>query len=305
MPSIGSRITRLLVKYYLAPKFAPDRSIEEQRRALCSVSKLARLPRGTSVERVSLGTIPAEWVRAPSVPEGEGAVILYFHGGGFFIGSCETHRELVTRISKASNVRILQIEYRLAPEHKFPAANEDCLTAYRYLIDQGISPKSIVLGGDSAGGCLTIMTLLSLRDAGDPLPAAAFMLSPVGDCVHYDGESYQSRAELDPWLNQEGLELTMGYYHDDVEEKPPILSPIRQDLGGLPPLLIQVGDDEILLSDSIRMAERAKEAGVDVILEKWDYMWHVFQSFAVTVPEGRRAIKNIGAFVHEHIGRIV
>ena len=125
MPSIGSRITRLFVKHYLAPKFAPDRSIEEQRQALCNVSKLARLPRGTIVEEVLLGDIPAEWVKAPTVPEGEGAVILYFHGGGFFIGSCETHRELVARISKASGVRVLDIEYRLAPEHKFPAANED------------------------------------------------------------------------------------------------------------------------------------------------------------------------------------
>ena len=305
MPSIGSRIGRLFVKYYLAPKFAPDRSVEEQRQALCNATKLARLPRGTSVEEEWLGDIPGEWIKAPSVPEGEGAVILYFHGGGFFSGSCETHRELAARISKASGVRVLDIEYRLAPEHKFPAANEDCLTAYRWLIGQGISPQSIVLGGDSAGGCLTIMTLLSLRDAGDPLPAAAFMLSPVGDCVHYDGESYQSRAESDPWLNQEGIELTIGYYHDDMEEKPPILSPIRQDLGGLPPLLIQVGDHEVLLSDSTRMAERAEKVGVDVTLEKWDYMWHVFQSFAVIVPEARRAIENIGAFVHEHIGRIM
>ncbi|RYD05014.1 hypothetical protein N752_11665 [Desulforamulus aquiferis] len=194
------------------------------------------------------------------------------------------------------------MEYRLAPEHKYPAANEDCLAAYRWLIKSGISAKDIVIGGDSAGGSLTLMTLLSLRDTGDTLPAAAFMLSLWGDLINFDGESYKTRAEMDFMNSLESSQICSDMFIGTLPTKPLILSPIWENLEGIPNLLIQVGDHEILLSDSTRLSERAKEAGVDVKLEVWDNMWHVFQLFAPYVPEANQAINNIGKFVKNNFG---
>lgn len=260
------------------------------------------VPRGTSVTKTTIAELPAEWIRAANVPEGNKPVILYFHGGGFVSGSCDTHRGLVVSISKASRTRVLLIEYRLAPENKYPAANDDCLAAYRFLINNGISSKNIILGGDSAGGALVLMTLLSLRDAGDQLPAAAFLLSPLGDLINFDGESYKSRAKVDPFYNNNESSHTMSdYYIDNLTVKPPILSPIKQNLAGLPNLLIQVGDHEVLLNDSTRLAERAKAVGVDVTLEIWPKMWHVFQGFASMMPEAKQAVDKIGEFIRKNL----
>ncbi len=278
------------------------RSIEEIRQEYIATAKNLELPHGTTVDRVFIESLPAEWVKAVNVPDDQEQVILYFHGGGFFSGSCENHRNFASIISEACGVRVLLVEYRLAPEHNYPAANDDCLAAYRWLIKSGISAKDIVIGGDSAGASLTLMTLLSLRDAGEALPAAAFMISLWGDLVNFDGGSYKNRAELDFMCSLEGNQISSDYYFGSLTVKPPILSPIRQNLEGLPNLLVQVGDHEILLSDSTRLAERAKEAGVDVTgvdvtLEIWDNMWHIFQFFAPFVPEGNQAIKNISKFV--------
>jgi len=278
-------------------------TVEQMRQEFTAMNKKVKLPHGTTVDKVVIADyLPAEWVKAANVPEEKEQVILYFHGGGFTIGSCDTHRNLAALISGAGGVRVLVVEYRLAPEHKYPAANEDCLAAYRWLIENGVSAKNIVIGGDSAGGTLTLMTLLSLRDAGDPLPAAAFMLSPVGDLINFDGESYTSRAELDPMCSLKSSQIIADYFIGPLTVKPPILSPIRQNLGGLPSLLIQVGDHEVLLSDSTRLAERAKEAGVDVTLEVWDNMWHGFQALAAILPEAEQAMNNIGEFIKKHLG---
>ena len=278
-------------------------TVEQIRQTWTAMAKQVDLHPGTTVDKVIIANLPAEWVKAANVPEGNEQMILYFHGGGFTFGSCDTHRNLATIISEASGVRVLLVEYRLAPEHKYPAANDDCLAVYRWLIENGVSAKNIVIGGDSAGGGLTLMTLLSLRNAGDPLPAAAFILSPFGlDLINFDGESYISRAELDPVCSLKGCQISANYYIDSLTIKPPILSLINQNLSGLPSLLIQVGDHEVLLSDSTRFAERAREAGVDVKLEVWDNMWHVFQAFAAFVPEAKQAIDNIGTFVQKHLG---
>ena len=277
------------------------KTVEEVREVFSAQGKQEKLPTDTVVEKVIVANLPAEWVRAPNVPIGNEQTILYFHGGGFFCGSCDSHRNLAAAISAASGIRVLVLEYRLAPEHQYPAANKDAVAAYRWLITNGIAAENIVIGGDSGGGGLTLMTLLSLRDSGDPLPAAAFLLSPWADLIHLDGESYTTRAEIDPVGTFKTNQIAASYYIGSLKVKPPLLSPINQDLGGLPPLLIQVGDHDILLSDSTRLVERAKAAGVDVTLEVWDNMWHVFHFFAAIVPEAQQAIDNIGKFVQKKL----
>ncbi len=302
MPSIGYYVMRSIVKYKLRPTLS--RSVEVQRKALDATVKMGKLPPGGTFKKGSLGGIPAEWVTTPDVSEEKKSVILYFHGGGFYEGSCETYRAFAGQLSLASGTRVLTVDYRLAPENKYPAANEDCLGAYRWLLKNGVSAKDIIIGGDSAGGTLTLMTLLSLRDAGDQLPAAAFTLSAVTDYIDFDGESYASRAKLDPLMSSmDKVKVNMDRYLDPSKQKetPSIFSPLKQDLRGLPPLLLQVGDHEILLSDSVRFAERAKKAGVDTTLEIYPNMFHCFQLTFFLMPEAKKAITNIGSFIQKHI----
>jgi len=300
-PSFRSHLARLTVKYYLAPAYSGSSTVNQTRGALRKISRLAWLPWGTKVKEVQMSGVKGELVRSSRVSNRSEKIILYLHGGGFFSGSPATHRELAARISKASGLSVLVPDYRLAPEHKYPAANEDCLKVYRWLLRNGYSPRHIVIGGDSAGGCLTLMTLLSVRDAGEPMPAAAFLLSPLTDAVQFDGESMKTRANMDPWFQPEALAKHIEHYIGDIEPVPAILSPARQNLAGLPPMLIQVGEEEILLSDSKRLAKRAREAGVVVTLEVWDHMWHVFQAFGVIMPESRLATNHIGTFIKSHI----
>ncbi|MBN2158274.1 MAG: alpha/beta hydrolase [Spirochaetes bacterium] len=300
-PSLGARMARMTVKLYLAPAFASEDFVQNVRNRLENISMLALLPPGTSVEEISIGDMKADWICASGVDPKIKKAILYLHGGGFLAGSRNTHREMVVRISKASGIPALVPEYRRAPEHKFPAALDDCLAAYRWLLAQGYTPKNIAIGGDSAGGCLTVMTLLSLRDAGTPLPGAAFLISPLTDAVNFDGESIKTKDGIDPWFNPKDMPRHLGLFTDNYNIKSPLLSPVRQNLAGLPPLLIHVGTDEILLSDSTRLAERAKKAGVDATIRVWDGMWHVFQSFAVIIPEARDAIEEIGEFLKKRI----
>ncbi len=302
-PSLGSRLGRLAVVHYLAPRFTADTSAQDTRQALENIAKLGRLPRGTQVEELSVAGLKAEWVRARNVPDNSNKVLLYLHGGGFFSGSLNTHRSLAAMISKASGLPVLVPEYRLAPEFKYPTANLDCLDAYHWLLEQGYKPENIAIGGDSAGGCLTLMTLLTVRDKNMPMPGAAVLLSPLAEAIYFDGESIITRDEADPWFSADNIGKHVTWFAGEKEQRPPILSPINQDLTGLPPMLIQVGDDEVLLSDSVRLAKRAKEAGVEAQLEVWDDMWHVFQSFAVIVPEARQALASMGAFLNEKIGQ--
>lgn len=282
-----------------------EKTLEQKRQEyMDGMLQTVKLQENISVEKTKIAGLPAEWVKAGNVPGGSRQVLLYFHGGSFFAGSCDTHRGIASSISEAGGIPVLLVEYRLAPEHKYPAANEDCLSAYRWLIENGTSPKDIIIGGESVGATLTLMTLLSLRDAGEPLPAAAFLLSLFGDIMTFDGESYTSRAELDPISTLESSETDRSYYLDSstLAAKPPILSPIRQNLDGLPPLLIQAADHEIVLSDSLRLAERAREVGIDVTLEVWEEMWHCFQAFAALLPEAKQAVHAIGNFARKHLG---
>ncbi|MHA6531978.1 alpha/beta hydrolase [Paenibacillus sp. BAC0078] len=276
------------------------RTVAQIREDLAAAAEsLPRLP-GVQTVKVQIAQLHGEWVDCTdeAAGAGKGKVILYYHGGGFISGTCEIYRDLAARISAASDVRVLTVEYRLAPEHVYPAANEDCLAAYDWLLAEGYSPEDIILGGDSVGASLALMTLITLRDAGKKLPAAAFLLSPHSDLVHLDGESYDSRAEMDPTGSRAGNQRILeDYLGDHAGGMPLLLSPLRADLQGLPPLLIQAGDQEVLLSDAERLAERASTAGVQVTLEIWEDLWSVFQMIAAILPDGQQAIGNIGTYV--------
>ena len=247
-------------------------------------------------EPVDAAGVPAEWFAAAGASGDR--LIYYLHGGGYVVGSVNTHRELLGRISRAAAARVLAIDYRLAPEHPFPAAVEDSVAAYRWLLSTGADPANIVIAGDSAGGGLTVATLVALRDAGDPLPAAAVCISPWTD-MEGSGASMTTKAEVDPMILLEHVSEGAKAYLGGADPRNPLASPIHADLTGLPPLLVQVGTSEVLLDDSTRLAERARAAGVDVTLEPWQEMIHVWHFFALILPEGQQAIDRIGAFVRE------
>lgn len=300
-PSLGSRLARLTIQLCLAPAFARQDPVGAVRSSIAAISRLAPLPGGTSVAKADLPGIAAEWVSGPGADRKRGSALLYIHGGGFFSGSPGTHRELAARISGASGLPLLVVDYRLAPEHRFPAALDDCVAAYNWLLKQGFAPEKLAIGGDSAGGCLTMMTLLTLREKRVPLPSAALLFSPLTDAINFDGESYTTRAGADPWFNPKDVGRHISIFTGTGKNPPAVLSPVRADLKGLPPMLVQVGTDEILLSDSTRLVERAKKAGVDARVHVYDRMYHVFQMFGMIVPEARDAIAEAGAFLKKHV----
>lgn len=279
-----------------------DETFEEIRSAFEGLASMYPVDEAVKREKADANGVPGEWITKAGVPTD--TTILYIHGGGWTIGSVNTHARLVANICAASDARAFSIDYRLAPEYQYPAAPDDCITAYKWLLnEQGVDPANLVIAGDSAGGNLTLVTLLRIRDEGLPLPAAAVCLSPATDFTT-SGESHTTRREADPMLggNPDGMDKVIEAYCPGRDLKEPYLSPLFGDLKGLPPLLIQVGDAEILLSDSVDFAQRAKEAGVDVTLEVWDEMIHVFQFFAPMLPEGVEAINVIGKFVKSHVG---
>jgi len=222
--------------------------------------------------------------------------VLYLHGGGYVIGSPRSHRHLAAAIASAGQATGLLLDYRLAPEHPFPAAVEDATAAYRWLLEQGIAPGHVVIGGDSAGGGLTVATLVALRDAGVPRPAAGVCISPWTDLT-FGGASYRTRAQSDPIVSRPGIDGMAQAYLGATPPRTPLASPLFADLRGLPPLLIQVGSDEVLLDDATELADRAKAAGVDTTLEVWDRMIHVWHWFLPMLDEAQAAIDGIGRFV--------
>ncbi len=247
-------------------------------------------------EKVSANGVDAEWVTAPGAASDR--AVLYLHGGGYVLGSVNTHRDLLGRISRAAQVRVLGLNYRLAPENPFPAAVDDALAGYRFLLDQGFKPARLAVAGDSAGGGLTLGALVAIRDAGLPLPAAGVCLSPWVD-MEAKGESMTTRADKDPIASRDALFMMAQSYLGGKDPKTPLAAPLHADLKGLPPLLIQVGDSEVLLDDSNRIAARARTAGVKVTLEVWPEMIHVWQLFASFLPEGQEAVEVIGKFIRE------
>jgi monoterpene epsilon-lactone hydrolase len=270
-------------------------SIELFRTQTEMMAGIARLPDSVSCEPVNASGIPAEWIVGPDMDTDY--VMLYLHGGGFVAGSIKSHRNLASRIAGASKIRGLIIEYRLAPEHPFPAAVEDATAVYRWLLSvQGIKPENVVLAGDSAGGNLVLACLVQLRNTKVSLPAAAVCLSPCTDLT-LTSASLSANAEIDPVITPEEVEFYRINYLEDADPRNPLASPLYAELHGLPPLFIQVGTAEILLDDSVRFAKRAKAAEVDVTLDVCPDMIHVFAMLAPVVPESQQAISRIAEFI--------
>ena len=256
----------------------------------------APAPAGVTCTPVEAGGVSAEWSVADGADQDK--VILYVHGGGYVMGSAGSHRDMTGRLSQTAGARVLSLNYRLAPEHPFPAPVDDSVAAYRWLLGQGIQASNIAIAGDSAGGGLALAALIAIRDAGEPVPAAGIGISPWVD-MEGTGESMTTRAAVDPVVQKEGLLGMAKLYLGDADPKNPLAAPLHANLAGLPPLLIQVGDSETLLDDATRITERARKADVDVTLKIWDEMPHVWHLFAPILPEGQQAIEEIGAFFKE------
>lgn len=299
MTSLRSRILHQTLQR-VSGALALNLPVQEQRTRLNALARRGiRIPQGVTVRAVQAGGVHAEWIEPVGVDLQK--VILYLHGGGYCICSLDTHRGLAARLALASQARLLCIDYRLAPENPFPAALEDALVAYQWLLSRGTPAKQIAIGGDSAGGGLTLATTIRLRDMGQALPAALFLLSPWTD-LSFSGISIQTRKGVDPIFG--GDDNRLGFapaYLGKSASTNPLISPLFADLHSLPPTLIHVGSDEILLDDSVRLEKKLKTSGISVRLDIWDGMWHVFQIFAPYVPEAQQAICQIGDFVCEQI----
>jgi monoterpene epsilon-lactone hydrolase len=254
---------------------------------------------GVTHEPVVAGGVAAEWTSPQGVePAG---TLLYLHGGGYFQGSIATHRRLVAALSLAAGVRGLSVGYRLAPEHPFPAAVDDAVAAYRWLVSEGAeSPDRIIIAGDSAGGGLTFATLVALRDGGDRLPAGGFGISPWTDLAG-TGESLTTRRDQDPMIDPESMDLTVERYVPEGDRRQPLVSPLYADLAGLPPLLIHVGGAEVLYDDAARMAGAARNAGVEVEFADWDGAFHVWHMMAGMLPEADEAVAAAGAWIAKRL----
>ncbi len=299
MASLRAKAIRWITSRFVKGMDAETIEVQELREKLNRIARLLRTARRVSVETTEISGLYAEWLRPKDAAAGK--VLLYLHGGAYVVGNCGTHRQMVSHIARAAGINALLPEYRLAPEHKFPAAIDDAVNVYRALLADGYGAGDILIAGDSAGGGLTVATLLALRHAGDPMPAAAVLLSPFLD-VTASGESARTRADQDPWFDAKDIPVVArNYCEEGADLRNPLVSPVFANVAGLPPTCIQVGDDEILLSDSTRFAEKMKEAGNEIEIEVWPEMWHVFQIFIGKMPEARRGIRKIGAYIQKQI----
>ncbi|RMG96265.1 MAG: alpha/beta hydrolase [Chloroflexi bacterium] len=272
--------------------------LAQQRAAMEMLAAQTPLPPNVYSEQITADSVSGLLLAAEGARDDR--LLLYFHGGGYVIGSSTTHQDLAWRLSAATQARVFSLDYRLAPEHPFPAAVEDALAAYRWLLTQGFTADRLALAGDSAGGGLVMAVLVALRDAGEPLPATAVCLSPWVDLA-LTGKSLTTNAAADPVITRERLAEYAQLYLGETDPQIPLASPLYADLNGLPPLLIQAGSAEILLDDASRLAARAEAAGVAVTLDIWEEMIHVWQAFAAVVPESQEAIARIGEFVRQYL----
>ncbi|WP_040493036.1 alpha/beta hydrolase [Ilumatobacter nonamiensis] len=295
MTSYRARLMRKAMGRALPDESTP---IDVRRAAMDRLDKLPR-PRKVDYADTSVGGVPAI-VATPTAVEAE-RHILYIHGGAYILGSPKSHIALAARLAKLAEAVVTVIDYRLAPEHPYPAAIDDCVAAYRDIAGR-VDPSRITIAGDSAGGGATLATLCALRDAGDPLPACAYVLSPWTDLTG-SGESVQTLADLDPMIKPQLLGSSAEMYAADTPLDDPGVSPLFADLAGLPPMLIQTGTDEVLLADSTRLAERAAAAGVHVQLDLAEEMWHVYPMFAGVMPEAKEALAYAARFIRAHSPR--
>jgi len=272
-------------------------SLAEIRAGYEQVGTMFPIPPDVKCEPVTAGTVKAEWVTAPGAASDR--AVMHLHGGGYVLGSLNTHRLFAAGLSRAAKARVLLVDYRLAPEHPYPAAVDDATAAYRWLLKQGLAPKRVAISGDSAGGGLTVATLVALRDAGEKLPAAGVCISPWVD-LEGGGDSMTSKASVDPMVTKDGVVELAKLYLGGKDPRTPLAAPLYADLSGLPPLLIVVGTWEVLLDDASRLTERARKAGVDVTYEPAEGMIHLWQvHFAPALDEGRESVERIGEYVRQ------
>lgn len=304
MQSIKSRIllwiirNRHLLEFKLKPEVIDENfSVEKFREGVAKASSRMKMPTDVDAESTKIKEMHAEWI-VPEQFSGD-KVLLYIHGGGFISGSCNSHRTHVAKFAKGAKIKSLLFDYRLAPEHPFPAAVDDCVDTYQWLLDQNYKPDNIVVGGESAGGTLTLSLLLALKEKGIPFPKAAFSISPLTD-VRYQTDSviYNAKKDITPTGN---WDYWMKNYIAENDPLNPLLSPLFGNYKGIPPLYICVGTHEIHLDDCINVANKAKEDGVDVTLVKWEKMVHAFPIMAPLFPEATHALEKICKFVKKHL----
>ena len=295
MISVRSYLTKLILRSYISLVKRDQWTLEKRRRRYeLFRQRFLKTPKNLLCEKVDADGVPGEWLSFPETRNVRS--VLYLHGGGYVMCSIETHRYLIAQLARACNARVLAIDYRLAPEHPYPAALEDATKAYRWLLQQTGDPAKIAVMGDSAGGGLVVSLLIALREKNQPLPATAVCLCPWVDLTA-SGESMQSKAQEEIIIPVKHIHQAIDAYAAGTDLKTPTLSPIFADLTGLPPMLIQVGTAEILLDDAKRLAARARACGVDADLEIWQDMIHVWHFFSRVMPEARQAIARIGEYV--------
>jgi len=271
----------------------------ERRKRLDDVGSVWPVAEDVELTAIDVDGVPGEWSIAPDSDPSR--VLMFFHGGGYCSGSIVSHRRLVTEAGRAAGARTLAIGYRLAPEHPFPAAYEDALTAWRFLRDRNVPAAHIALGGDSAGAALTVALITRLRDAHEELPGCAFLISPWTDLT-MSGSTLSSKEAVDPLIHKQYLiELADAYLPAGIDRKDPRVSPLYADFSGFPPTLIQVGSAETLLDDATRFAAVAGAADVRVTLEIWPHMIHAWALWNAHLEQGRRALASAGAFIRENL----
>ena len=278
--------------------FPVDSSVDEQRELLREAISAQRLPAEVTVTRAALGPIPTAEITVDGIEARH--VVLYFHGGVYVMGDAFLAAGLASQVGRRTHAKVISVDYRLAPEHPYPAAIDDALAAYEALLQTGVAPSDIVFAGESAGGGLAIATLVNARDHGLPMPAAAFVMSPYVDLT-LAGPSMEARRAVDPLLSRELLQPRVGDYTAGQDAALPLISPVFADLSGLPPLIIQAGSHEVLLDDAVRLAQQAATADVDVTLEITPGVPHVFQAYHPILDEAAAALDRAGQLLSAHL----
>lgn len=298
--SIRSALISAVLRRTLKKQFDNVGNVAEFRENMAKAGGLStKIPANvfvTSLEvPVESGTaIPCEWVQMEE--ESAKPVLLYLHGGGYVFGGLDSHRDIAWRLAEAGDVRVLVVDYRLAPEHPFPAALEDSIECYRWLLNQGITPEQIAIGGDSAGGGLSVATLVNIKNLGLPMPNCSILMSPWTD-LSASGDSVQANANSDVMLTPGALVTMSDHYLGERDHTAPLASPLFADLSGLPATFVQASESEILLSDAQRLVTKIVAAGGEAKLETWPKMPHVWQVLASRIPEGKAAIVKLGEFL--------
>jgi acetyl esterase/lipase len=293
-PSAKAYIMKKLVRF--VGREIRKKNLKQVRSLWEAEARRVKPPKNMEISRINIAGVKCEWI-SPADYKGN-KIIIYFHGGGYVLGSVNTARGFAIQLARYCEEKVLTVDYRLAPENPFPAALEDAMLVYHGLLEQDVSPNDIILMGDSAGGGLSLAAVLSLKDINEPLPGAVICLSPWTDLAA-TGESNKLNAKLDPIFGGGGGVINPRDYAGSEELTNPLISPLYGDYDNFPPILIHVGTDEVILDDSIRLAEKAIEAGVHVSIKVWKGMWHVFTTQGNGLPEARQSLKEIAAFIKE------